>query len=134
MKIVVVGSGGRLGAALTRTYCQKFELVAFDRSNLDLSSSQQIRRKLDQLDFDILVNAAAFTNVDLCESQREQAFAINAEAPKHLAEICSGKKAKLIQLKWKPRHDFKEGLEATIQWYIDNQSWWQPLLERAGRY
>src|SRR2546430_75191 len=38
------------------------------------------------------------------------------------------------QLKWKPRQDFKEGLETTIQWYIDNQAWWQPLLERAGRY
>jgi dTDP-glucose 4,6-dehydratase len=38
------------------------------------------------------------------------------------------------QLKWKPRNDFKEGLETTIQWYIDNQVWWQPLLERAGRY
>ena len=38
------------------------------------------------------------------------------------------------QLKWKPRKDFKRGLESTIQWYIDNQSWWQPLLERAGRY
>jgi len=38
------------------------------------------------------------------------------------------------QLKWKPRKDFKKGLESTIQWYIDNQSWWQPLLERAGRY
>ena len=38
------------------------------------------------------------------------------------------------ELKWKPRKDFKEGLETTTQWYIDNQSWWQPLLERAGRY
>ncbi|HEV2047231.1 MAG TPA: dTDP-glucose 4,6-dehydratase [Chthoniobacterales bacterium] len=38
------------------------------------------------------------------------------------------------ELKWKPRKDFKEGLEETIDWYIDKQSWWQPLLERAGRY
>jgi dTDP-glucose 4,6-dehydratase len=38
------------------------------------------------------------------------------------------------ELKWKPRHNFEQGLSATIQWYIDNQSWWQPLLERAGRY
>ncbi len=38
------------------------------------------------------------------------------------------------ELKWKPRKDFKQGLEETIQWYIDNQGWWQPLLERAGRY
>ena len=38
------------------------------------------------------------------------------------------------ELKWKPRKDFEEGLDETIQWYIDNQSWWQPLLERAERY
>ena len=38
------------------------------------------------------------------------------------------------ELKWKPRKHFKEGLEATIQWYIDSEKWWQPLLERAGRY
>ena len=38
------------------------------------------------------------------------------------------------ELKWKPRHQFGKGLEQTIQWYIDNQSWWEPLLERTGRY
>jgi dTDP-glucose 4,6-dehydratase len=38
------------------------------------------------------------------------------------------------ELNWKPRRNFKEGLEETIQWYVDNPSWWQPLLERAGRY
>jgi dTDP-glucose 4,6-dehydratase len=38
------------------------------------------------------------------------------------------------ELNWKPRHNFEQGLAETIQWYIDNQSWWQPLLERAGRY
>jgi len=38
------------------------------------------------------------------------------------------------ELNWNPRHNFEEGLDETIQWYIDNQSWWQPLLERAGRY
>ena len=38
------------------------------------------------------------------------------------------------ELNWKPRKDFEHGLDETIQWYIDNPSWWQPLLERAGRY
>jgi dTDP-glucose 4,6-dehydratase len=38
------------------------------------------------------------------------------------------------ELDWKPLHTFKEGLDETIQWYIDNPSWWQPLLERTGRY
>jgi dTDP-glucose 4,6-dehydratase len=38
------------------------------------------------------------------------------------------------ELDWKPLRSVKEGLDETIQWYIDNPSWWQPLLERAGRY
>src|SRR6267143_1051098 len=38
------------------------------------------------------------------------------------------------ELNWKPRHNFEAGLAETIQWYIDNQAWWQPLLERAERY
>jgi dTDP-glucose 4,6-dehydratase len=37
-------------------------------------------------------------------------------------------------LNWKPHKDFEHGLNETIQWYIDHPSWWQPLLERAGRY
>jgi dTDP-glucose 4,6-dehydratase len=38
------------------------------------------------------------------------------------------------ELSWKPRHNFEQGLSETIQWYVDNQAWWQPLLERTGRY
>jgi dTDP-4-dehydrorhamnose reductase len=96
MKIVILGSSGRLGAALAREYREKFDVVAFNHAQLNLANAEQIREKLSTLDFDVLINCAAFTNVDLCESQPEQAFAINAEAPKHLAEICFGKKAKLI--------------------------------------
>ncbi len=40
----------------------------------------------------------------------------------------------LKELKWKPLHDFRAGLESTIDWYLENRAWWQPLLERAGRY
>ena len=38
------------------------------------------------------------------------------------------------ELKWKPRHNLKDGLDATIQWYIDSPLWWEALLERAERY
>ena len=50
----------------------------------------------DAMDFDVLINAAAFTNVDACETERDRAFLINAEAPGVLAEICNAKDAKLI--------------------------------------
>jgi dTDP-4-dehydrorhamnose reductase len=96
MKIVVVGAGGRLGAALMREFAGKFDLTGFDHAQLDLAKPDEIHRKIDKLEFDLLINTAAFTNVDLCESKREEAFQINAEAPKVLAEICRDKKAKLI--------------------------------------
>ncbi len=96
MKIVIIGSGGRLGAALTREYRDKFDVVGFNHAQLDLANFEQVREKVTALDFDVLINCAAFTNVDLCETQRAQAFQINAEAPRVLAEICRDKKAKLI--------------------------------------
>jgi dTDP-4-dehydrorhamnose reductase len=96
MKIVIIGSGGRLGAALTRKYRDKFDVVGFNHAQLDLANFEQVREKVTALDFDVLINCAAFTNVDLCEAQRAQAFQINAEAPRILGEICRDKKAKLI--------------------------------------
>ncbi len=38
------------------------------------------------------------------------------------------------ELKWKSLHNFREGLETTIDWYLNNRGWWEALLERAGRY
>jgi dTDP-4-dehydrorhamnose reductase len=96
MKIVILGAGGRLGAALAREYRDKFEVTGFNHAQLDLSNLHGMREKLRETDFDVLINAAAFTNVDLCETQRDQAFLINAEAPRVLAEICRDKGAKLI--------------------------------------
>ena len=96
MKIAVIGAGGRLGAALMREYRNKFDLIGFDHQALDLGDSGQLREKIGTLDVDLVINCAAFTNVDLCETQRDQAFLINAEAPRVLAEICRDNGAKLI--------------------------------------
>jgi dTDP-4-dehydrorhamnose reductase len=96
MKLLVIGSAGRLGAALMREYQGKFDVAGFNHAQLDLSNFDKIRKKLGETDFDVLINSAAFTNVDLCETQPDQAFRINAEAPRVLAEICGEKNAKLI--------------------------------------
>ena len=96
MKIVILGAGGRLGAALVREYREKYEIAGFNHTQLDLASLDDVRRKLDAMNFDALINAAAFTNVDACETERDRAFLINAEAPGVLAEICNAKGAKLI--------------------------------------
>jgi dTDP-4-dehydrorhamnose reductase len=50
------------------------------------------------LEFEALINTAAQTNVDRCETHQEEAFALNAEAPRVLAEICAGKRALFIHI------------------------------------
>ena len=96
MKIVILGAGGRLGAALMREYREKYDLASFNHAQLDLANLDDVRGKLGGMNFDVLINAAAFTNVDACETERDRAFLINAEAAGVLAEICNEKDAKLI--------------------------------------
>jgi dTDP-4-dehydrorhamnose reductase len=96
VKIVIIGAGGRLGAALLREYRDKFDASGFRHAELNLSDLDGIREKLRAIDFGVLINAAGFTKVDLCETQPDQAFLINAEAPRVVAEICSEKNARLI--------------------------------------
>jgi dTDP-4-dehydrorhamnose reductase len=96
MKIAVIGAGGRLGAALMREYRNKFDLIGFDRQALDLGNTGQLREKIGTLDADVVINCAALTNVDYCQTHRDEAFRINAEAPGVLAEICRDRNAKLI--------------------------------------
>jgi dTDP-4-dehydrorhamnose reductase len=96
MKIVILGAGGRLGAALMREYREKYDLAGFNHAQLDLANLDDVRGKLGGMNFDVLINAAAFTNVDACETERDRAFLINAEAAGVLAEICNEKDAKLI--------------------------------------
>ena len=96
MKIVILGASGRLGAALMREYREKYDIAGFNHTQLDLANLDDVRRKLGAMNFDVVINAAAFTNVDACETERDRAFLINAEAPGVLAEICNEKDAKLI--------------------------------------
>lgn len=95
-RITIIGTNGRLGAALTRAYARDLEVSGFDRSQVDLRKFDQVRSRLAEIEFELLFNCAALTNVDYCESNREEAFRVNAEAPGLLAEICREKSARLI--------------------------------------
>jgi len=98
LRIVIVGSGGRLGAALLRTYRRGHQVVGFNRAQLDLAAPARLREELHTTEFDLLINCAAQTNVDRCEQEPAEAFSLNAEAPGVLAEICAAKGARLIHL------------------------------------
>lgn len=95
---MIVGSGGRLGAALLRAYGNDCQATGFDRAQLDLAAPDRLRDVLGALEFDVLINCAAITNVDGCEAKPEEAFAVNTEAAAVVAEICAGKGVRLIHI------------------------------------
>ena len=94
--MIVVGAGGRLGAALLREYARSGGAIGFTRQQLDLDDLANVRETLGGIDFEVLINCAAQTNVDWCETHPDEAFALNADAPRVLAEICTQKNAKLV--------------------------------------
>jgi len=98
-QIVVTGAAGRLGSALVREWRKAGEdVVGLARSEFDLGAAESIRAALEPLDFGVLVNCAAQTNVDRCETHPEEAMALNADAVRTMAEICARKGARLIQI------------------------------------
>ena len=101
LRVVVVGSGGRLGAAVARTLREtpeQFRVVAYDHKSMDLLRPPLIDDHLRAIHFDALINCAAMTNIESCEDRQEEATAVNVTAPRQMAEICHAVGARMIQI------------------------------------
>lgn len=85
-KILQIGTIGQLGWELLRTCAPLGEVVALDYPDVDLSDSNSLRELVRSVRPDVIINAAAYTNVDKAESEPELARAINAIGPGVLAE------------------------------------------------
>lgn len=97
-RVIVLGAGGRLGAALLREYSRDHSVRGYTHAQLDLKNADRLRQELSMEEFEVLINAAALTNVDYCETNRDEAFAINATAPKVLAELCREKGKQFVHI------------------------------------
>ena len=86
MRILLTGRNGQVGWELARVLPALGDLIATDRSTLDLTNRDQLRRTVREARPDVIVNAAAYTAVDKAEAEKELAFRINASAPGVLAE------------------------------------------------
>ena len=89
MKILLTGVNGQVGWELQRTLAPLGEVVAAGREQLDLADTARIRRMVDTIAPDLIVNPAAYTAVDKAESEPELAYAINASAPGELAQAAA---------------------------------------------
>lgn len=86
MKILVCGHNGQVAQALATQLAGLGAIHLLGRDQLDLARPQALREPLRQLAPDLIINAAAYTAVDQAESEPEAAYAINADAPRVLAE------------------------------------------------
>lgn len=98
MRILVTGARGRLGAALVRTWAVRHEITALGRHDCDLSDPTTAAAAVAAHQFDALVQCAALTNVDYCETHAAEADTVNGEAPGRLAELCALRGVRMIHI------------------------------------
>jgi len=111
MKILITGCKGQLGNELQNIIkrgkseiseisenIRNSEVIALDVDVLDITKLDQVKKILNDLKPDVVINCAAATNVDGCEGNEEFAFKVNSIGPRNLAMACEKINAKLVQV------------------------------------
>jgi len=88
--ILVTGAHGQLGQCFQKQSKKypNFKMLFCSSRELDITSQEALQQFFKQHQIDFCINAAAYTNVEQAEKEREKAFLVNAEAAKNIAEIC----------------------------------------------
>ena len=89
MKILITGGSGQLGRSIKIQKPKAFELVALDKQELNIFNKKELSKKIKSYKPDWIINAAAYTNVDGAESNKELALKVNRDGPKFISEILS---------------------------------------------
>lgn len=99
MRILVAGANGLVGGSLVR-HCelQGDQVLAHSRRSLDITNQESVTKTISKDQPEAVVNCAAWTDVDGCESDRERAFSVNARGPKNLAEACASVGATFVTI------------------------------------
>lgn len=111
MKILITGAKGQLGNELQNVIksgqaeiakvsdnIKKAEVIALDVDELDITSLTEVKERIYEIKPDVVINCAAATNVDGCESDEDFAFKVNSLGPRNLAMACETINSKLVQV------------------------------------
>lgn len=111
MRILITGSNGQLGNELQKIVAtgkaeigavseeiKNAEVFAMDVDILDITNLEQVKKVLNEVKPDVVINCAAATNVDGCEANQDLAFKINSLGPRNLAMVAEELGAKIVQV------------------------------------
>jgi dTDP-4-dehydrorhamnose reductase len=99
LKVLITGAGGLVGRALAELCTTKDdEVFAYDRASLDIANPAQVNEAVNQDRPDVVINCAAWTDVDGCEGDPVSCEAVNAIGPENLARACRAVDALLITI------------------------------------
>lgn len=100
MKVIITGANGQLGLELVKQLQSKdeYEVISTNKYSLNIVNFNSVNDFILDNKPDVLINCAAYTSVDLCEENIEDAYKLNALGPKNLAIACEKIGAKLVQI------------------------------------
>jgi dTDP-4-dehydrorhamnose reductase len=97
-RVLVLGAMGMVGAALMRVLTAGFDPIGLGHESLDITAEVETLRTLQEIRPRIVVHAAAYTDVDGCETDPERAFRVNSQGTLHVARACHQVGAKLVYI------------------------------------
>jgi dTDP-4-dehydrorhamnose reductase len=99
MKVIVTGAKGQLGTDLVYLLADRgYEVYGYGRKELDITNFDQVKQVINEVNPDVVIHAAAYTKVDLAESEPDQAFLINAYGTRNVAIASEAVGAKLVYI------------------------------------
>ncbi|MDM9620293.1 dTDP-4-dehydrorhamnose reductase [Rhizobium sp. S96] len=96
MRLLLLGKNGQVGLALQQSLQPLGEVIACGRGSVDIGAIDSLAGQLDRLNPDVIVNAAAYTQVDLAETEVDAAFRVNEAAVKVMADYARDHGALLV--------------------------------------
>ena len=117
MKVLITGSQGQLGKELLKNIPHDIEVIAADRKTFNLLDLKDCREFIFDNKPDWIINAAAYTAVDLAEDEEEKAILINGEAPTEIANALKKTGGKLLQIST----DFVFDGKSSIPYKVDDE-------------
>ncbi|MDY6904285.1 MAG: dTDP-4-dehydrorhamnose reductase [Thermodesulfobacteriota bacterium] len=98
MNILVCGANGQLGSDCVAVLSDSHAITGVDIDELDIADAKAVQTTVQDARPDYIINCAAYTNVDGCETDRETAFAVNADGARHLAMAAVATGARMIHV------------------------------------